>query len=421
MAVAAASVAAGLTACSGATGADGGPVSITFLTADPQKNLQPAIDGFEKANPNITIEYEYVPFDQYNNLIEQRIGSGDAGVDVYAVDSGAVGALANKGYLEDLTDDFGDQVASEALPATAEANTFDDRLWSVPMWTSAQFLYYNKDLLDEAGVPYPSSDVSDATTYQELLENGKKAQASGAKWGLLFDQINRYYQLQPVIESAGGGSGVTGDDLLTADLANEGWVEAMTWYAQLFEDGVAPRGVATEQMPALFASGQAAYIVSGPWQATANAAEGKVNYGVAANPVFEGGEPAMSTGSWNVGINPATDEMEASKALVEYLGLTKDGNTASAEAGGIAPTFTASFDGFVKGLDERDAPNTTGMGALTSEQLNTIAVNRPNSPGFTQMTDVTGRAFEDIRNGQDVEDTLSGAQDELQGLWDRLR
>jgi len=421
VAVAAASI-IGLTACSGGGSGDGdGPATITLLTADPQKNLQPAIDGFEKANPDITVEYEYVPFDQYNNLIEQRIGSQDPGVDVYAVDSGAVGALASKGYLVDLTDDFADKVSKGSLPATSEANTFDGKLWSVPMWTSMQYLYYNKDLLDAAGIPYPSQNLDEAPTYQQLLEDGKKAQAAGATWGLLFDQINRYYQLQPIMESAGGGSGVTGDDLLTADINNTGWVDAMDWYSKLFADGVAPRGVATEQLPVLFSTGQAAYIVSGPWQATTNAAEGKVNYGIAANPVWENGTPAMSTGSWNLGINPATDNLEASKKLVDYLGLTKDGNSLAASVLGIAPTFSESFDDFVGGLDDRDAPNTAGMGALTSDELNNIAVNRPNSPGFTQMADVTGRAFEDIRNGQDVKGTLDKAQDELQGLWDRLK
>jgi hypothetical protein len=84
-------------------------------------------------------------------------------------------------------------------------------------------------------------------------------------------------------------------------------------------------------------------------------------------------------------------------------------------------TFNASFDEFVSGLDARDGEHTAGLGALSSDQLNNIAVNRPNSPGFTQMADVTGRAFEDIRNAQDVKTTLDGAQTELQGLWDRLK
>jgi multiple sugar transport system substrate-binding protein len=420
VALAAATIAAtaGCSASSGGGDAESG--TVTLLMADPQENVQPALDAFAKAYPDITVEYEYVPFDQFNNLIEQRVGGGDDSVDVYAVDSGAVGSLASKGYLVDLTDDFADKVASDSLPATADANTFDGKLWSVPLWTSLQYLYYNKDLLDAAGVPYPSQNLDEAATYQQLLEDSKKVQAAGATWGLLFDQINRYYQLQALIESAGGGSGVTGEDLLTADLNNEGWASAMDWYSKLFADGVAPKGIATEQMAPLFATGQAAYIVSGPWQIAQNMKEG-VNYGVAANPIWDGGEGAMSTGSWNLGINPATDNLEASKTLVEFLGLTHDGNSAAAEVTGTSPTFNASFDEFVSGLDARDGEHTAGLGALSSDQLNNIAVNRPNSPGFTQMADVTGRAFEDIRNAQDVKTTLDGAQTELQGLWDRLK
>lgn len=422
VAIAAASIAGSLTACSGgAEGEGAAPTTITLLMADPPENLEPALEAFEAANSGIIVEYEYVPFDQYNNLIEQRVGGGDAGVDVYAVDSGAVGSLATKEYLVDLTDDFADDVESGSLPATSDANTFDGKLWSVPLWTSLQYLYYNKDLLDAAGIAYPSESLDEALTYQELAENGEAAQAAGATWGFLFDQINRYYQLQPLIESAGGGSGVTGADLLTADINNEGWVDAMSWYSALFADEVAPRGIATEQMAELFAGGQAAYIVAGPWLVTTNKKAGLARYGVAPNPVWEGGDPAMATGSWNLGINPATDDLDASKELIRFLSQSEEGNTAAASVNGTAPTFNASFDLFVEGLDTLDGENTAGMGVLTSDQLNNIAVNRPNSPGFTQMTDVTGRAFEDIRNGQDVQTTLDDAQDELQSLWDRLK
>jgi len=421
VAVAAASM-IGLAGCSSNGGGDGGKTTLTMLMADPQKNLQPAIDGFEKKYPNIKVNYEYVPFDQYNNLVEQRIGGKDAGVDVFDVDSGTVGTLANKGYLVDLTSDFAKDVKNKSLPAEYEANTFQGKLWSVPMWDSMQYLYYNKDLLAKAGIPEPSQDPSKRLTYQQLSEDAKKAQEAGAKWDLLFDQINRYYQLQAVIESAGGGSGATGKNLLTADIDNKGWVDAMSWYSTLFSDGLAPRGVATEQLPPLFSSGQAAYIISGPWQAATNKADkAAVKYGVAPTPFFEGGKPAMSTGSWNLGLNPASKNQDAAKKLLQYLSLDEEGNSLTAKVLGISPTNKVAFDKFVAGLDSLDGTNTAGMSKLTNEELNTIAVNRPNTPGFTQLADVTGRAFDDIRNGQPVQSTLSSAQKELQGLWDRLK
>jgi ABC-type glycerol-3-phosphate transport system substrate-binding protein len=420
VAVAAASL-IGLAGCSGAS-SDGGKTTITLMTADPQKNLQPALDGFAKKYPDITVKYSYVPFDQYNNLVKQRIGSKDTGVDAYVVDSGTVGDLSSKGYLVDLTSDFGTELKANELPATVEANTYKGKVWSLPLWDSGQVLYYNKDLLAKAGIPDPSQDPSQRMTYEQLLEDGKKAQAAGAKWGVLFDQIDRYYQLQPVIESAGGGSGVKGKDLLTADIDNDGWKKAMKWYSSLFTENVAPRGIATEQMAPLFASGQAAFIISGPWQATTNKADkAAVTYGTAPTPTFDGGKPAMATGSWNVGLNPASKHMDEAKKLIQYLTLDPEGNFLAHEAGGAAPTNKKAFQKFLGEVDSLDAPNTAGFGKLLLHELTDIAVNRPNSPGFTQLTDVTGRAFDDIRNGQPVDSTLSAAQKELQGDWNRLK
>lgn len=422
VAVAAASLVA-LAGCSANNGgSSGGKVTINLMTADPQKNLQPALDGFEKKYPNITVKYSYVPFDQYNNLVKQRIGGKDASIDAFVVDSGTVGDLASKGYLVDLTSDFQKELKANSLPATVTANTYKGKVWSLPIWDSAQILYYNKDLLAKAGIPDPSIDPSQRLTYEQLLADGKKAQAAGAKWGVLFDQFDRYYQLQPLAESAGGGSGASGTNLLTADIANAGWKKSMDWYASLFTDGVAPRGIATEQMAPLFSSGQAAFIISGPWQATTNKGDKTgVKYGVAPTPEFAGGKPAMSTGSWNLGLNPASKHQAEAKKLIEYLTLDPTGNFQAHEATGTAPTNKEAFQKFLGELDGVDAPNTDGLGKLLLSELSNIAVNRPNSPGYTQLTDVTGRAYADIRNGQTVDNTLAAAQKELQGDWDQLK
>jgi multiple sugar transport system substrate-binding protein len=409
-----------LAGCSASPSGDAsdGPSEITMIGADPAEVFQPLIDAFEEANPDITVSYQNVPFDQYNNVIQQRVGDGDTGVDVYLADAGAIGSLATRGLLTDLSE-YRDQVQGTSLAAAAEGNEFEGKLWALPMWTSLQYLYYNKDLLDAAGVPYPS--VDERLTWEEITEQATAAQAAGAEWGLLFDQTDRYYQLQALTESAGGGSGATGEDLLTADVTNEGWVRAMTWYGDLFANGLAPRGIETDQMSQLFAAGSAAFFIGGPWSLNPiKEADTPINLGLAPNPKFEGGTPAMPTGSWNIAISPATDSLEASKRFIEFASLDPEGNAISAQEVIIPPTNTDSFDAYIEKIDAEFPPATDGMGALTLSELETAAVNRPNSPGFTQLQDVLGRAYADIRNGQDVVATLEAAQEELQSLWDRL-
>lgn len=412
-----------LAGCSSAGGTSdsttSGTTSITMIGADPATAFAPLITAFQEKNPGIKVDYQNVPFDQYNNVIQQRVGGKDESVDIYLADAGAIGSLAKKGFLADLSE-YEDQVRASSLPTTVEGNFFGGKMWALPMWTSLQYLYYNADLLDAAGIAHPPIDSADRLTWEQVRDDAKAAQVAGAEWGLLFDQTDRYYQLQALTESAGGGSGATGDDLLTADVTNEGWTKAMTWYGSLFADGLSPRGVSTDQMNVLFAAGKSAYFVGGPWSLDGMiTAEPKINFGIAPNPMFEGGTPAMPTGSWNIAISPATDDLEASKKFIEFASLDPEGNALSAQEVIIPPTNTQSFETYIAKMDGQAPPNTDGMGALTLSELKDAAVNRPNSPGFTQMQDVLGRAFSDIRNGQDVGATLAAAQAELQGLWDR--
>lgn len=410
----------GCSSSGGSSGSTGSATEITFVGADPAEAFQPLIDAFEAEHPDITVKYQNIPFDQYNNVIQQRVGSKDPSIDVLLVDAGASASMASKGWLADLTELEG-EAESTSIPASVEQSVFQDKLWALPFWTSAQYLYYNKDLLTAAGVEFPSINSAERWTWDRVTDAATKAQSAGAEYGLLFDQTDRYYQLQPLAESAGGGSGATGPDNLTADVTNAGWQKAMNFYSSLFADGLAPRGVATDQMNVLFASGKSAFFVGGPWSVDPiSKGEPPVNFGVAPNPQFAGGTPAMATGSWAIGVSSSSDAPEAAKEFAKFASLDPSGNAAAVETIIIPPTNNDAFADYITRLDASKAPNTSGMGQLTVDELNSAAVNRPNTVGFTQMQDVLGRAFADIRNGQPVEQTLQNAQDELQGIWNRL-
>lgn len=407
-----------LSGCSGP--AESGRTTITFVGSDPVAAFTPVITAFHAKNPTITVKYQNIPFDQYNNVVKQRVGGKDPSIDVLLVDAGAAASMASRKWLVDLT---GERAVADrvSLPAAVQQSVYQNKLWALPMWTSCQYLYYNKDLLAKAGVAPPSIDPAQRWTWEQTTAAARKAQSAGAKWGLLFDQTDRYYQLQALAESAGGGSGATGPVLLTANITTPGWKSAMTWYGSLFSSGAAPRGVATDQMNVLFGSGKAAFFVGGPWSLTPiSKGKPKVNYGVAPIPAFAGGKPAMPTGSWAIGISAASRHVDAAKKFAEFVSLSPEGNAAAVRTIIIPPTNKDAFGAYIQRLDGMDKPGTQGMGGLALSELKTSAVNRPNTVGFTQMQDVTGRAFSDIRNGGDPAATLQRAQAELQRLWNRL-
>ncbi|NLS09438.1 extracellular solute-binding protein [Nesterenkonia sp. MY13] len=106
-------------------------------------------------------------------------------------------------------------------------------------------LYYNEELLEAAGVEPPSKSPDDRWTWEELREAAEATQDAGATYGFQIFRVSQIFQMQPLAESLGGGSGMnTETDPHEPDLTNDGWVESMEFFQELHEDGISPRGVA---------------------------------------------------------------------------------------------------------------------------------------------------------------------------------
>ena len=424
-----AALAVALTAACGGNGGGGegdsgsGKVTLNFVGPEVPATFQPVIAAFTKEHPDITVKYTSVPFDQLNSVLQQRLGAKDQGIDVYTVDQSRIASYAARGFLVDLTE-HADEVKQAALAPQYDISTWNDKLWGMPIWTSEQYLFYNKALLAKAGIEPPKPTQQDRWTWEQVTDAAKKAKQKGATWGLLFDQTDRYYQLQPLPESKQGGPGISGDDLLTPDLTNEGWTSAMTWYGDLFKDGIAPRGVDTAQMNPLFAAGKAAFFVGGPWALTAfkeARKQKKLDYGIAPHPYFEGGKVATPTDSWSWGINPASKNQQAALEFLRFASVNDKGNEATIAKVFIAPANKKAFDNYAKQLDAFDPPVTDGAGELMLYELNNTVVHRPRSVGYVQFEDIMLKAFADIRNGADPKRRLETASTELTAAWDRLK
>lgn len=395
-------------------------VTLTLISAERDDVLAPVIAAFEAANPGIKVQHESIPFESMNAAIEARIGGGDSSIDVLYVDSPRVPAMVARGYLKSLEDLRG-EIEPLVTPVALDALSVDGTIYTLPLWTSTQMMFYNKDILDKAGIPHPGSDQADRLTYEQIIDQGKQAQAAGAKFGFAFEQIDRYYQLQPIFESIGAGSGLTGEGNLTPDVTNEKWVEGATFYASLFADGVAPRGVPAGQVPPMFASGDVAFMVAGPWQlAGFTAAEG-LNFGVAPVPYFAAGKPVTPTGSWALAVSPHSAHPEEAMTLAKFMTLNPEGAFKTVEANPIPPVNLKAFDLYSTWF----APKFPGVGEdaqkIMGYELRDSAVSRPNSAGFVAFEEVMNRTFGDLRNGADVVPTLEEAQRELTSTLSRIQ
>jgi multiple sugar transport system substrate-binding protein len=393
---------------------------LRFFADGTDVNKRPLFDSFVGRNPGTQITFEGVPFPDYQNLIVQRFRGGNPGFDIFQVDPTYIPIFSQRNFLYDLTDALAGKAQGVLFPSDIAGATYKGRMLTMPIWESTQLLYYNKSLLDAAGVPLPSSDPAERMTWADTVKAAAAAQAGGADWGLAFEQVDRYYQLQILPESLGGGPGVTGPDLLTVDVANDAWIEAGAWYGRLFESGVSPRAIENaEETRTLFREGKLAFFVAGPWNITGFSAIEGLDFGIAAHPYFEGGTPVTPSESWHFGIAPTTTNPELALKFLEYAALDTEGSLKTVEISGGLPSNIEAASIVLARIPENN-PALAGVDDLIRNELANTAIRRPRTLGYLQLEELATRAWSDIRKGADAAETLQRTQQELARTFERI-
>ncbi|MET4781945.1 sugar ABC transporter substrate-binding protein [Glaciihabitans sp. UYNi722] len=420
-----------LAGCSGspASTADGG--SLTIPSKDPKAtvrvlsildpkvdNIQPVIDAFEKAHPTITLKWQTVPFDSLNSTLDSHIANKGGDPDVYWADQPRIAALASRGEATDLTSVFS-QYKSSFDPTPYSSGIYEGKLWALPIANSTQLLYYNKDLLKKAGIPFPSADVNSRMTWEDLATEAKKAKDAGATYGFTFGQFDRYYQLEALPVSLGGSIGASGKGNLTPDFTSEAWVKAFDWYGSIFKDGTAPKGVTPEQTDPSFVAGKTAFGVQGPWMLPELQAS-TINWGVAPQPMFAGGKAVTADGSWSLALNPFSKEKQAAAIFMKWMAIDESGGYIKYRSN---PELAANVEGKKIYFEKDVFKSAEGQNAakiIDYETANT-GVNRVSTIGYIEFESILNQAFADIRNGADAKTTLEKAKGDLTTAWNKYK
>jgi len=161
--------AAGLAACSPAQQADqqsggagsGGPggssggISGTVSVRLWDEQLQQAYDeGFAalmEQNPGLTVRTVLVPWADYFTKLRTDVGGGNAD-DIFLMNGSYIEPYITNKLIMEIGSDF-DDLRSDWIQPAVEQYSVDGVLWGVPQLTDGGIgVYYNKSLLDEAGV-----------------------------------------------------------------------------------------------------------------------------------------------------------------------------------------------------------------------------------------------------------------------------
>lgn len=123
---------------------------------------QPLIDAFEAANPGVKIEMVDLGSTDYQTVLATELTGSGSSFDVVTVkDVPGYTTLVNKGVLEPLDDYIAkDGVDLSVYGGITDQVTVDGKLYELPFRSDFWLLFYNKDIFDNAGVAYPTNDMT---------------------------------------------------------------------------------------------------------------------------------------------------------------------------------------------------------------------------------------------------------------------
>jgi multiple sugar transport system substrate-binding protein len=189
--------------------------------------------------------------------------------DVMILDASSAAIFINNGVLSDLTQfierdkEFN---LDDYYPNVVDIARRGDKIHAIPGDFTPMVLYYNKDLFDKAGVPYPTGDWN----FEEFLEVAKKltVRDKNGKVGQYGFSFSTWMPGWVMWLWNNGGDVLTPDGKrATGVFDSPENVETVTFLRDLIaKHRVAPALSEVASMGVdLFANGQAAMVVSGHW------------------------------------------------------------------------------------------------------------------------------------------------------------
>lgn len=146
----------------------------TWYSGGEKDACDAVIEKFEKEHPDININMNYIPYDDYVSKLSTMI-SADETPDVFYVQETEAKEWGLKGIAMDLKPLYEkDGINPEETFVEAALYQTDDNLWALSPSIATIVMYYNKDIFKENGITPPSDDPSQPWTWEEYVETAQK-------------------------------------------------------------------------------------------------------------------------------------------------------------------------------------------------------------------------------------------------------
>jgi multiple sugar transport system substrate-binding protein len=284
------------------------PITLTvwdYFYAGSTNVLLQRYENFNKSHPGIKIQRTYIPYSDMNQKVLLAAAAGTL-PDLLLVDSLSHPTYSANGVLLDLTDRIKawGQI-DHYFPDILQSSLWQGKNYGLPNSCGCLGLYYNADMLEQAGVQPP-------TTWSELRSAAKKLTRNGI-YGFATAATKTFegtFEFLPFLRQAGADW-----DTLDSPAATQ----ALQFLVDLIKDGsLSPEVVNWAQPDSFqqFTSGSAAMVQNGSWQLATLQEQAKFKWGVTALP--KGQTYATSLGGENWTISKTSKHVDAAWEFIKF-------------------------------------------------------------------------------------------------------
>jgi multiple sugar transport system substrate-binding protein len=335
------------------TPAPKGPVTLKWALWDYAQTVyyKPLIEAFEAAHPGIRVEPLDLGSTDYQTMLSTQLTGGDSSIDVVTVkDIPGYATLVKAGQLLALNDYIkASKVDLSQYKGAAEQMMVDGKLYELPFRSDFRVVFYNKDLFNKAGVPYPSNDMT-WTQYDTLARKMTSGSGAGKVYGVHYHVWRSMVQCESILD---------GKHTVVAppyDFMKPYYERVLTEQ----KDGIcmdyAELKTTSTHYSGVFYNNSVAMMEMGSWFISTLAnqiAQGKTevkNWGIVKLPHAPGVKPGTTVGTLTgIGISTGSRHKREAGEFVKFL-TSEQGAVILAKTGNYPGIFNDTTAGILAGM-----------------------------------------------------------------------
>lgn len=286
-----------------------------FLEPGRGDVLWAAAQEYQKAQPGVTIEKSETPYADYANKLVTELGAG-AGPDVFVMLDSTFAPLSEANLLEPLDDVLGDADLN-----SSNAQGVVDGAQLAVTWEQVPYAFLgNKKVMEAAGI------TELPTTVDELIEAGKKVEATGADGFAVRHQISELAGWTLDFQNWPYGSGGQWSDGTNLTIDTPENVQGVAEFKRVMKSGIVPLGDDASTFRKKFMEGQLGFIIDNAGAALSLATGGSTT----GHDIIAGPLPFPQPGAHQMlflGVNAQSENKEIAKDFIRWF-ASEEGQTA---------------------------------------------------------------------------------------------